>query len=88
MTNISANTFSYLKAVDSCQIFSKAGSDTFRSVLVYGEEPEAQKICHNCTKKIIFLRGFDRRNTFLDIEKSNSKNLLSNDSKCKTISRG
>ena len=29
--------------VDSCRIFSKTGSDTFRSVLVCGKEQESRK---------------------------------------------
>ena len=34
-------------------------------------------------------KEFDRRDTvFLDIEKSNSKRVFSNDSKCKTVIRG
>ena len=69
--------------------FSKTWSDTFRSVLVYGKEQKSRKTCHNRAKKFIFLRRFDRRDPFsLDIEKANSKRLLLNDPKCKTITRG
>ena len=40
-------------------------------------------------QKFIFLRRFERRNTFfLDIEKSNSKRLFLNDSKCKSVTEG
>ena len=70
--------------------FWKMWSDTFKSVLVYGKEQESRrKIFHNRAKKFIFLRSFDRRNTFfLEFEKSNSKRLFLNDSKCKSVTRG
>ena len=70
--------------------FFEAGSDTFRSILIYGKEQESRKRKYIITvQKIIFLRGFDRRNAFfLDIEKSNLEILFSNDSKRKTITRG
>ena len=32
-----------IKVVDSCRIFSKTWSDTFRSVLVYGNVQESRK---------------------------------------------
>ena len=43
-----------LKVVDLCWIyFRKKGSDTFRSVLIYGKEQKSRKILfHNCAKKI------------------------------------
>ena len=54
-----------VKVVDSCRIYSKTWSDTFRSVLIYGKEQESRKkIFHNRAKKFIFLRGFDHRNKF------------------------
>ena len=67
--------------------FSKTGSDTFRSVLISGKEQESgKKMCQYRAEKIVFPRRFDRRNTLLlDIKKSNSKYLFSNDSKCKTV---
>ena len=70
--------------------FSKTGSDTFRSVLIYGKEQEfRKKYVITVQKESIFLRGFDRRNMFfLVIEKSDSKRLFSNDSKCKAITKG
>ena len=59
-----------IKVLTSVGFFSKTGSDTFRSVLVYGKEQQSRKnIFHNSAKKFNFLRRFDRRNT----EKSNSK---------------
>ena len=40
-------------------------------------------------KKFIFVRRVKRRNTFfLDIEKSNSKRLFLNGSRCKSVTRG
>ena len=45
-------------------------------------------ILHNHAKRLVFLRRFHLRDTFLDIEKSNSKRLFSNDFKCKLVTRG
>ena len=60
-----------------------------RSALIYEKEQQSGKIIHDRAKKFTFLRRFDRRSTiFLDIEKSISKRLFSNDSKCKTITVG
>ena len=70
---------------------SKAWSDTFKGVSIYGKEQESRKKYFITVQKtFIFLRKFDRRNTFLlDIEKSNSKSLFSNDSiKHNTITSG
>ena len=54
-----------LKSLTHVGFCSKSWSDTFRSVLVYGKEQESRKkIFHNRAKKFIFLRVFDRRNTF------------------------
>ena len=60
------------------------------NVLVHGKGQESRKMYFiTVQKKFIFLRRFDSRNTFfLDIEKSDSKRLFSNDSKCKSITRG
>ena len=69
--------------------FSKTWPDTFRRVLVYGKEQEPKKkldISSLCTK-LTFLR-FDRRKTFLDAEKYNSKRLFSNDVEWKSVTRG
>ena len=42
-----------VKVVDSCRIFSKTWSDTFRSVLVYGKGQESRnKNFRNRAKKI------------------------------------
>ena len=70
--------------------FSKTGSDTFRSVLIYGKDQESRKKCViTVQKNFVFLRGLDRRNTFLQIsKKSYSKSLFSNYTKCKTVTRG
>ena len=38
------------KVVDSCLIFSKIGSDTFKSVLIYGKQQESLKKIHNRAK--------------------------------------
>ena len=35
--------FSKIKIVDSCLIFSETGSDTFRSVLMYGRQQASRK---------------------------------------------
>ena len=47
-----------LEVVDSCRIFSKTGSDTFRSVLIYGKEEESRKKNFITVQKIFtFLRN-------------------------------
>ena len=56
---------------------SKKRSDAFRSFLIYGKEQESRKkVFRNRAKKSTFMRRYDRRNTFLDTEKSNSKRLF------------
>ena len=43
----SALTKQLVKVFDSCRIFSKTGSDIFRSVLIYGKKKGSRKkICH------------------------------------------
>ena len=46
----------------------KIGSNTFRSVLIYGNEQERQKNFHNDdvdhANNFTFQRGFDHKNTF------------------------
>ena len=66
--------------------FSKTWSDNFRSVLIDEKEKEHRKKYFIIVQEIItFLRTFELLNVLLDIEKSNSKRLFSNDSKCKKI---
>ena len=51
----------------------KTGSDTFRSVLIYGKEQQPRKnIFVIVEKNFTFLRGFNRKNTFFGI----SRNLI------------
>ena len=58
------NIFCTSRLLTHSGFFSRTGSDTFRSVLIYGKEQESRKkIFHNSAKQFIFLRGFDRRNT-------------------------
>ena len=46
-----AYTIRQLRLLANVGFFSKTGSDTFRSVLIYGKEEECQnKICHNPAK--------------------------------------
>ena len=47
--------------------FLKQWSDNSRSVLIYGKGGRILKKYprHNCAKEIIFLRGFNHRNTLL-----------------------
>ena len=78
-----------LRLLTLVEFFSKTGSDTFRNVLINGKEQESRK------KHVITVQkrnsssreGLTVETRFLDIEKSNSKSLFSNDSKCKTIAR-
>ena len=57
------------------------GSDTFRIVLPYGKKQESRK---NISQHHF---PVDRINKFLDIEKSNSKRLFLDNSKCKAFNR-
>ena len=51
--------------------FSKTGSDTFRSALIYGKQQDSRKKFHNSAKNFPCLRRFDGRNTFcLDTKKN------------------
>ena len=87
-------TFQYLRIYGALRLLTHVGflsetrSDTFRSVLINGKEQKSGKKWYIPVQKITFLRRFDRRNTFLDIEKSISKRLFSDYSKCKTVTRG
>ena len=45
--------------------FSETGSDTFRSVLIYGKDQESRKkIFHSRAKNFTSLRRSDRKNMF------------------------
>ena len=54
-----------LRLLTRVRFFSKTGSDTFKSVLIYGKEQESRKKnIHHRAKNFTFLRRFDSRNTF------------------------
>ena len=75
------------KVVESCLIFFRKHGLILSEVFRYIERSkDFEKKGLISVQKVIFLRKFGCRNTFfLDIEKSNSRRLPSNDCKYKTI---
>ena len=71
-------------------LFKKTWSDTFRSVLVYERNKDFEKKYFVTVQKNSSLPEdlTVEARFILDIEKSNSKWLFLNDSKCKSITRG
>ena len=74
----------FLRLLTYFGFFSKTWSELSEVFWYMERSKNLEKNFHNRAKKFIFLRRFDRRNTFLGIDKSNSKRLFLNDSKCKS----
>ena len=70
------------------RVVLKTGSDTFRSLLIYQKEQESGKNILTMHENSSSLEGLMAETHFLDIEKSNSKRLFSDNSKCKIVTKG